>query len=255
MLAHSIIGQGSQSCLLLHGFLGSGRNLGTLARRLTAARPSLRLIVPDLTGHGASPPLPPKATLETLARDVLDLARHLNVFTPIPWVGHSLGGRVALKACLVDPGAVPHITLLDIAPGPVSADTEIQDVLMAAPARTPDRENMRRFLIDHGLTNEISDWLMMNLVLDAGTYRWRIDRSALAALRSNAHDEDLWPALERPVRTVCIRGGNSAYVSGVDVARFRKAGATVHTLENAGHFIHMDALDPLVALLCNTPGM
>ncbi|HVQ77182.1 MAG TPA: alpha/beta fold hydrolase, partial [Candidatus Binatia bacterium] len=105
ILSHRRHGAGPSPVLLLHGFLGSGRNLGGLARRLAAGDPGLSVITLDLTGHGSSPPLPSGAhaapggaDLAMLAGDVLATADALGLRAPVPIVGHSLGGRVALRA-------------------------------------------------------------------------------------------------------------------------------------------------------------
>src|SRR5437867_9369430 len=98
MLAHDRTGEGPRTILLLHGFLGSRRNLGSLAHRLVERDPGLSVITLDLTGHGESPPLPPEPDLATLGRDALDTATTLAVVRPLWLVGHSLGGRVALRA-------------------------------------------------------------------------------------------------------------------------------------------------------------
>src|SRR5947209_6440758 len=97
-LATTRAGNGTRPVILLHGFLGSGRNLSSLARTWSQADPSRAFLMTDLTGHGVSPPLPPGATLETLARDVLDTAAAEGLRESLTVVGHSMGGRVALQA-------------------------------------------------------------------------------------------------------------------------------------------------------------
>ena len=105
-LAHQRTGEGSRPLVLLHGFLGSARNLSTLARALVERDPDLGIVAFDLTGHGASPPLPPGADSATLAGDVLASAHALGLPTPLTLVGHSLGGRIALRAALLEPANV-----------------------------------------------------------------------------------------------------------------------------------------------------
>ena len=63
LLAHARVGTGSRAVFLLHGFLGSARNLATLARGLTQRLPDRSAISLDLTGHGESPPLPPHPSI------------------------------------------------------------------------------------------------------------------------------------------------------------------------------------------------
>lgn len=203
-LAHRETGAGPRPVILLHGFLGSARNLGMLARRLAGAEPALRVVTLDLTGHGASPPLPPDADLATLARDVLDTARGLRLDLPLAIIGHSLGGRVALRAGLLEPAAIGDVTLLDISPSACPAgETETAPVMQAL-LRAPDQASARAVFRHHlgaaGLDQSIVEWLLTNLVVEHGRYGWRIDRAALAALRARTMGEDLWPAVEGPRR-------------------------------------------------------
>lgn len=253
-LAHFAVGNGTRPALLLHGFLGSGRNLSSLARRWSQHEPERRFIVPDLTGHGTSPALPTDARLDDVARDVLATIRALDLKEPVEVIGHSLGGRVALAASLLEPHALGPITLLDIAPGPLlrgdEASRRILQRLVAAPEQLQSREEARGYLAEGGLPGPIVEWILMNLVPRNGGYTWRIDRQALADFRPRMTEVDLWPAVERAgARVRCIRGGDSGYVTDADVARFERAGCRVDTLPGSGHFVHVDRPNELLALL------
>lgn len=249
------VGAGEKDTVLLHGFLGSGRNLRSLAVAWSEADPSRRFLLPDLTGHGMSPPLRPGADLATLAGDVVDTLRDKGFTGPVDWVGHSLGGRVSLAASLHAPDAVRSLTLLDIAPGPVpndlSASGKVLDVLLQAPPRAENRRAMRAELTGRGLSEPLADWLLMNLAPDGDGVRWRFDRKAFETLHPNVNREDLWPALERPVHSParCIRGGRARYVTDADAARLEAAGCPVATLPDAGHFVHVDAPQELLSWL------
>lgn len=249
------LGEGEEPTVLLHGFLGSGRNLRSLALAWSEAEPRRRFLLPDLTGHGASPPLPPGADLRTLARDVVETARAKGFTGPLEWVGHSLGGRVSLAASLAFTSEVASVTLLDIAPSPVpvslSESGMVLEVLLQAPDSAPSRREMRAGLVEKGLSAGLADWLVMNLATtpEAGV-RWRFDRQALAALHERVNGVDLWEAVERPgVPVRCIRGGRSRYVTDTDAARMEAAGCPVATLPGAGHFVHVDAPQALLQWL------
>ena len=72
---------GRRPVVLLHGFLGGARNLASLAHGLAERDPDLGIVALDLTGHGASPPLPRGADSTTLAGDVLATVRALGLVT------------------------------------------------------------------------------------------------------------------------------------------------------------------------------
>lgn len=249
------VGTGDVSTVLLHGFLGSGRNLRSLAVAWTQADPRRRILLPDLTGHGQSPALPPDADLSTLARDVVDTLEAQGFTGAVDWVGHSLGGRVSLAASLHAPERVKRLTLLDIAPGPVPLDLSesgyVLDILLQAPPRADNRRALRADLTGRGLSEGLSDWLLMNLEPDGDGVRWRFDRDALFRLHKRVNGEDLWPAVERPVHPPvrCIRGGRSRYVPEESARRLEAAGCPVAVLPDAGHFVHVDSAQALLAWL------
>ena len=230
--------------MLLHGLLGSARNLATLARLLLARSPDLTVVAFDLPGHGQSPPLPPDSDSAFLARAVLDSVATLGVTAPLRLVGHSLGGRVALRAALVQPSVVASLTLLDIAPGRLGAAGEVGRVLDVL-ARVPDvvttRADARAALVGGGLAPALAEWLLTNLESVAEGYRWKIDRRALAALHARIAGEDLWPVVEgpRPYAVRCVRGAHG-YVTDADVRRLQAAGCPVVTIDGAGHFLHAE---------------
>src|SRR5438874_10876025 len=101
----------------LHGILGSGGNLRTIARRFVDARPSWTAWLVDLRGHGRSPKGAPNPSLETAARDVLNLAAQADL--PLAaLVGHSFGGKVALEAARLPAlDSLAHVVVIDSAPG------------------------------------------------------------------------------------------------------------------------------------------
>jgi esterase len=254
LLAHTRTGEGPRPVVLLHGFLGSARNLASLARRLAQAEPATTVVSVDLPGHGASPPLPPGADLATLAADVLASARALGLESPLLLVGHSLGGRVALQAAAHAAGAVAAVTLLDISPSPSRRGGEVErvlDALAGAPAEAATRDVFRASLRAGGLADPMAEWLLTNLEAAPGGLRWRFDRAALAALHDRTRREDLWEAVEdpRPYVVRCLRGAASGYVTDADAARLGAAGCPVATIAGAGHFLHVDRPDEVLAHL------
>lgn len=236
--------------VLLHGFLGSGRNLGVIARGWGRIDESLRFVLPDLLGHGRSPPLPDGANLPHMAEALVALLNELDL-VGVDLVGHSMGGRVALEARRLEPTRVGRVALLDIRPGRIErSDTEeVVSALVKAPARAESRDAMRAHLLDSGLAKSLADWLLMSGDADGEGFAWRIDRFALERFHREMRGHDLWPMVEGPYETVSIRGGESTYVGEDDQARVRAAGGQTRTIEGAGHFLHIDRTDEVVAAL------
>jgi esterase len=249
-------GDGEKPVLMLHGYLGSARNLGSLSQKLCEARPDLKLFVCDLPGHGGSAPLSSPPTFESLVgpiqRFVSDLAQRFG--QPVAAVGHSMGGRVSLAVSQRAP--VSQVVLLDIAPGPIgdrNKDLEVlARALVEAPAVVNSRDEMRDHLLGVGLSRMLSDWLLMNLVGNGDTLVWRLDRDALVALGRATRDDDLWAAAENlGPQLSCAYGERSGFVHTEDVLRLTELGAKVVAIANAGHFVHVEALEFLTQTLAS----
>jgi pimeloyl-ACP methyl ester carboxylesterase len=93
--------------LLVHGLGGLATNWRLIAPGLASER---RLIIPDLPGHGGSAPLPEAKTIDPFAEALLALAEAEHA-PAAPWVGHSLGGLVALRAAVLRPEAVTGVVV------------------------------------------------------------------------------------------------------------------------------------------------
>jgi pimeloyl-ACP methyl ester carboxylesterase len=93
--------------VLVHGLGGTIENWRALAPALAARH---RVLVPDLPGHGRSAALPEARDLDPLADAVLGIADAEEARGAV-WVGHSLGGVVALRAAVRRPDAVRGLVL------------------------------------------------------------------------------------------------------------------------------------------------
>src|SRR5437868_1477294 len=103
------VGGAGEPLVLLHGLGGAAANWVELAPALAAHH---RVIIPELPGHGGSSPLPAgsEPTLSAFADRVATLAASEELL-PAAFVGHSLGGLVALRVAMRRPEAVRGIVL------------------------------------------------------------------------------------------------------------------------------------------------
>jgi pimeloyl-ACP methyl ester carboxylesterase len=106
--------------LFLHGYTDTSRSfLGTM-QALERLRPELRLVAPDLRGHGGTSVPPGVSGADDLARcfapaaladDTLALMDHLGL-TRAHVVGHSLGSLVGQELALAHPERVDRLVLV-----------------------------------------------------------------------------------------------------------------------------------------------
>jgi pimeloyl-ACP methyl ester carboxylesterase len=121
--------------ILVHGLGGAAPNWRLLAPALAESH---RVVVPELPGHGRSAPLAEPATsLDPFAEAMLAVAAAEDA-VPAPWVGHSLGGLVSLRASLLRPDAVSAVVLAAAA-GITSASRAGQVVVSVIGVARPGR--------------------------------------------------------------------------------------------------------------------
>ena len=131
---HYAVGGAGSPLVLVHGLGGIIENWCALAPALAERH---RVLVPDLPGHGRSALLSEARNLDSLSEAALGLAEAEDIRGAI-WIGHSLGGVVALRAAVLRPDAVGGVVLAAAA-GIGSASRAAQVTLAVLGATRPGR--------------------------------------------------------------------------------------------------------------------
>lgn len=264
VLAHTLVGEPNapKLALLLHGALGSGNNLRSLAVKLGKLRPEYRFCLADLRHHGESQGAPLPNTLEACARDLDALVAQLGQ-EPEVIAGHSFGGKTALMFSQLFPGRTRQVWVLDSNPGSQepTAATEVTRVITALrQTSTPatDRAHVVAELTGQGLSAGTANWLATNLVRQPEGFVWRFNLDAISELMLDYFRVDLWPVLESGAtdsdfRVVVAersdrwapenRARLQALVETVrqpELAVRRRGTVELHIVPNAGHWLHVD---------------
>lgn len=239
-LAHDSFGESGSPVVILHGLFGSARNWTTIARRLAVRH---RVLALDLRGHGRSPSAATMSIGE-MAKDVhAFLERHQPA--PVALIGHSLGGKVAMRLALDRPELVARLVVVDVAP--VTYTHSLGQYVDAMRRVRLDRAE-RRDDVDAELAHTIDEprlraFLLQNLVRESGGYRWRIDLEAIAhnLPRLMAFPGDHGPSYDGP--TLFVAGGRSHYVRASHRPTIEALFPTAElvTIDEAGHDVHTDA--------------
>jgi esterase len=245
----------------LHGILGSGRNLRTLATRLCQAAPLLRVVLVDLRCHGDSHGAPPPHTLRACADDLRTLARHLDT-QPVAVLGHSFGGKVALVYAGMHPEELRQVWVLDATPdagrqGDDATDAlgvaEVVDLLEDVPLPLPSREALVTELLTRGASPAVAQWMTTNVHAMAGGLTWKFDLPAVRELLASYFATDVWPVLEQPppgVELHLVLAAREPRWTSQILHRLSQlpSSVQVHSLD-AGHWLHVDDLPGLIALM------
>ncbi len=225
--------------VLLHGLFGAARNFATMQRQLAE---SFRVLALDLRNHGASPHAP-GMSYPQLAADVRETLAAAGAL-PCALLGHSMGGKVAMRLALDAPGAVSRLLVADIAP---RAYPPSHGATAAALASLPLTQGLTRAAADAALAEAVPEagvraFLLQNLLPGAAP-SWRI---GLAEIAAGIDDIIGWPEPPPAARyagpTLFLAGATSDYLRPEDRApiRARFPAARFATLEGAGHWLHAD---------------
>ena len=228
---------------MLHGLLGSGRNLAPRARALAAQR---RVIVPDLRNHGRSP-WTDAMTYTAMVADVIALLDRLGV-ARAAFIGHSMGGKVAQVLALTHPARVRALVVVDIAMRRYAHSfANLIDAMLAVPlADCVSRSDVERALADAVPDRRMRLFLLTNLARDDdGNWFWRPNLAVLRAQGEQiaagvCEQTPCEPPADLPVLYLC--GADSDYVTREDAAEIRRVfpRARFVWLRDAGHWVHAD---------------
>lgn len=247
--------QADRTVYLLHGILGSGRNWRSFARRWVQRRPELRVLLVDQRHHGDAPPSTAPDTLDACAADLQALEAHHGAADVV--VGHSFGGKVAL-AWSAQRGA--PVWVLDSPPGapstvPSPADNDvlhIVDTLTTAPVPAPDRATLRAHLANAGIPGPIVAWLLTSAHRTADGWRFVWNLDGVQRLMRSYFTTDLWEvAMANHAQLVHAGRSDRWHVDELATGRAAAARGAIgwHELPTAGHWLHVDDPDGLIALL------
>lgn len=221
--------------VLIHGLFGSLSNLGGIARALYATHAVLQI---DVRNHGQSPHSS-EMNYQVMAQDILETLDHLNI-QQFSVIGHSMGGKVAMKLTELAAERLEQLVILDIAPFAYQENhhDQIFKALFAVKnaaiqSRKEATEIMREFLKE--------EMVIQFLLKSFNKGQWLFNVDALYA-----HYQDIlsWvdiPQWSKP--TLFVRGENSPYIGKalyVNAIEAQFSHAQLETVANAGHWLHAE---------------
>ncbi|MDX6466546.1 MAG: hypothetical protein QOI27_1586 [Gaiellaceae bacterium] len=248
-----LVGGNGPPLALVHGLGGAASNWLLLAPELARER---RVIIPELPGHGGSGRLPEAPSLDPFADAVLAVLEHERA-VPAPWVGHSLGGAVGLRAAVRRPDAVTGLVLA--AAAGISSSTRSGELTVAwlgrlQPARLVQPYQGRVARSRLGRTLAFGWWGVadpagfdpaMAEAFIGGTAGHTDTRAAGAALVSS----DPRPDLDRVgCPCLCLWGASDNWVPVSDGMEYaRRLRAPFRTIADCGHLLIGERPDAVAA--------
>ncbi len=226
--------------VILHGLLGSSSNWRSIARRLAEQH---RVFALDLRNHGESPHVD-DMSYPAMADDVRAFLDDHKIDAATV-IGHSMGGKTAMRLALDAPHRVDRLVVVDVAPTVSDHDHVPWLRAMASldPSRITRRADAETLLEESIPDTAIVKFLLQNLASTPSGYAWRINLEAiensLPALLDFPMDADAQPFTGA---TLFLRGAQSDYVLAKDetVIRALFPRADIVTIEGAGHWVHAE---------------
>jgi pimeloyl-ACP methyl ester carboxylesterase len=241
MKLHSkIYGDKGQDLIVIHGLFGMSDNWNTLGKKFSKY---CRVHLIDLRNHGRSPHST-DFNYDVICDDVLEYMQDNAIVNPII-LGHSLGGKVAMKFAFTYPDKIEKLIVADIAPREYNSD--FYKNLLATLYKLPLEDFEKREEIDNVLSFSYKDkgmrlFLLKNLYRnEKKEFAWRFNIDVLLEKVQNIQDASFISG-QLNVPTHFIRGSNSGYINSSDEILIKKhfTDFSICTIEGAGHWLHAE---------------
>jgi esterase len=251
---------GGPPFIILHGLYGSSDNWVSIGRELSAW---FEVYLLDLRNHGRSPHSP-EHSYKQMAGDLKEFMDDHQIQKAII-LGHSMGGKAAMKFACLFPERITHLIVLDIAPksylfsSDLQSDTLNHKKILQAMLNFDFSGIQNRDELDERLakvirSRQVRQFLLKNVKRKKDhTFDWIINVQSLFDNLDNILDgfSTELAAIGEPVTgfpVLFIKGAKSEYITKDDEALIKKLFpyADIHSVPGVGHWLHAE--EPVLLL-------
>lgn len=248
----------SPKIVFLHGLLGAGSNWRSIVRQLEG---QFQVLTYDQRGHGQSFQPAVGYAPEDYALDLKLILDELG-WQKIHLVGHSMGGRSAMRFAFKWPKYLKSLCIEDIGPdGKFDEMKKTQDMIQSVPVPFASRQVAKEYFdkafleAQSHLSNPhiMADFLFANLKSgEDGLLNWKFSLSGAIESLEKGHKNARWEeisALEVP--TLFMRGETSTHLDQADYEKILQTNPKIEgvVIKGSGHWIHHEQRDAFVAEL------
>ncbi|MGD1847642.1 MAG: alpha/beta fold hydrolase [Salibacteraceae bacterium] len=236
-LFYKTAGEGAP-LLVLHGLMGMLDNWQTPTKTLAQ---HFQVFTIDARNHGHSPH-DDAFSYQVMMEDLLELVDDLGL-TEFHLLGHSMGGKTAMKFAQNYPDLINKLIIADIAPKAYPVHHQpILDALSAVDLEnTARRSEAEKVLANYLDDRGVRQFLLKNLYWkDRGQLAWRFNLPVIKAVIADIGEAVMDRLYEGP--TLFIRGAKSDYIQDADWPEIETIfpDSELVTLKNAGHWVHAE---------------
>ncbi len=235
--------------IILHGLFGSAEGWHPVAKALAG---HFTVVAVDQRNHGASVHSA-HMDYDTLAEDVRNLLEPLGS-RRVSLIGHSMGGKTAMRVAARFPETVDKLVVVDIAP---RAYPPVHAAAIEALAGLDLSRIASLRAAEAALSAGIPDPVFRRFLLKSiehtpgNAYRWKVNLNAI---------REAYPALCAALRlepwsgpSLFVRGAASDYIGDRDWPPIRSffPEARLATIPGAGHWVHADNPAAFISAVLN----
>ncbi len=232
------IGEGNETLIIIHGLFGSLDNWATLGKGFAQGR---KVYLIDQRNHGKSPH--DEGFSYDLMADDLEEFMNDHDIKKATILGHSMGGKTAMKFAMKFPERIEKLIIADIGPKYYPPHHQmiieaLESVDMSQVRSRSDAEaTMKQYISDPG----IMMFLMKNITRSGDGYAWKMNLPVIVKNIDNV-GEGLQLDEEYDGVTLFVRGDKSDYILDEDWENIHNffPQAKLATVKNAGHWLHAE---------------
>ena len=230
--------------IIAHGLFGSKTNWMSTAKFLSENLP-LEIIIVDLRNHGSSF-WSDNHDYVSLAHDLIKLSK--NFSNRVNLLGHSMGGKAAMYACLSNPEIFKKLVVVDISPINYLESEFINYIELLQNLdlnKIKSRKEADNELLKKIIDKNVRSFLLQNLYLEDGqNYHWKIN---LESLKKNINEIKSFPKVQSSFEgnTLFIKGEKSSYIleEHLPIIKNFFPNFSLKKISGAGHWPHAEQQD------------
>lgn len=225
--------------IILHGLFGSSDNWLTIGKQL-AEHYTVYLL--DLRNHGKSQHTN-EFGYDNMALDVREFMQDHNLTSTV-MIGHSMGGKVAMKTALEYPNRINKLIIVDIAPRKydIIHNNIIESLLALKIVELTDRNHADRQLAKTIENPMLRKFLLKNLSRDKESgFKWQINLEAICK-HLDQLGEQIFSNHQFNKATLFIKGELSDYIIPEDEKEISLLfpNSEIKTIPKATHWLHAE---------------
>ncbi|CAM4327808.1 alpha/beta fold hydrolase [Acinetobacter pragensis] len=221
--------------VFIHGLFGSLSNLGMLARAFMKTHTVLQL---DVRNHGKSGHSA-EMNYGLMAQDIVETLDQIGL-PQVSLVGHSMGGKIAMRTAHLAPERIESLAILDVAPFAYQQNhhDQIFKALIAVEQEKPQTrqqaiEIMKKFVAD--------EMVIQFLLKSFSKGQWLFNVQALYKHYADILSWEEQPAWLKPA--LFLRGTASPYIGKpeyLEAISRQFPLAEIQDIQDAGHWLHAE---------------